>query len=184
LPAAQPVTTFLLRTGLHQQYKPPANLYFPKLPRYIFYTLHLPLHFIFPMYPTCANVRFTPKADIAERRHQVRFVPIKLMSAVVRVGQELFLVRDDLRERVRVHYSVLLLVRKTGSDGLAKQRDHMIEAGRASRRRAGQWLPTNGGISNQGSAAAIRCGVETCQREIPNVGPRTKSTNHATCCII
>src|SRR5215469_16908900 len=40
LPAAQPVTTFLLRIGWHQQYKPPANLYFQQLPRYIFYTLH------------------------------------------------------------------------------------------------------------------------------------------------
>jgi hypothetical protein len=51
------------------------------------------------------------------------------------MGQELFLVRDDLRERVRVQHSVLLLVRKTGSDGLAKQRDRMFEAGRAIGRR-------------------------------------------------
>jgi hypothetical protein len=54
---------------------------------------------------------------------------------VVRIGQELFLVRDDLRERVRVQCPVLVLVRKTSSDGLAEQRDHMIEAGRATSRR-------------------------------------------------
>ena len=45
-----------------------------------------------------------------------------------RLGQELFLARDDLRERVRVQCSVLVLVRKTGSDGLAEQRDRMVEA--------------------------------------------------------
>ena len=38
------------------------------------------------------------------------------------MGQELFLISNDLRERVRVQYSVLVLVRKTGSDGLVKQR--------------------------------------------------------------
>jgi hypothetical protein len=52
----------------------------------------------------------------------------------VRVGQELFLIRHDLRERVRVHYSVLVLVRKTRSDVLVKQLDHMVEA-----RQAGRW---------------------------------------------
>jgi hypothetical protein len=82
----------------------------------------------------------------------------------MRMGQELFLISNDLRERVRVQYSVLVLVRKTGSDGLVKQRGHMVEAGRSSGRRAAQQR----GISNQGSAAAIRCGVETCQREISN----------------
>jgi hypothetical protein len=51
-------------------------------------------------------------------------------SAVVGLSQELFLVRDDLREWVRIQHSVLLLVRKTGS-GLGKQRDHVIEAGQA-----------------------------------------------------
>jgi len=45
---------------------------------------------------------------------------------MVRVCQELFLVRDDLRERVRVQCSVLVLIRKTG-DGVGKQRDHMLE---------------------------------------------------------
>ena len=53
---------------------------------------------------------------------------------MVGISQELFLVRNDLRERVRVQCSVLGLVRKTGS-GLGKQRDHLIEARRISRRR-------------------------------------------------
>jgi hypothetical protein len=35
--------------------------------------------------------------------------------AVVWMGQELFLVRDDLRERVCVQYALLGLVRETGS---------------------------------------------------------------------
>ena len=48
-------------------------------------------------------------------------------SAVVGISQELFLVRNDLRQRVRVQCSVLGLVRKTGS-GLGKQRHHLIEA--------------------------------------------------------
>jgi len=52
----------------------------------------------------------------------------------MRLGQELFLVRDDLRERVCIQCSMLLLVRKTGS-GLGKQRDHMVEAERTFRRR-------------------------------------------------
>ena len=78
------------------------------------------------------------------------------------IGQELFLVRDDLRRRVRVQYALLGLVRKTGG-GLGKQRDHMVEAGRASGRRAAQQR----GISNQGSATAVRCGVETRQRVTP-----------------
>jgi len=51
LPAAHPVTTFLLSSGLHRQYKSPADLYFSKLPRYTFYTLHFPVHFIFPDVP-------------------------------------------------------------------------------------------------------------------------------------
>ena len=56
------------------------------------------------------------------------------------ISQELFLVRDDLRERVRVHYTVLLLVRKTGSDGLAKQRDHMVKTRRRYPRRSGRGI--------------------------------------------
>ena len=117
------------------------------------------------------DIRFTPKADIAERRHQVRFVPIKLMSAVVRVGQELFLVRDDLREWVRVQCSVLLLVRKTGSNGLVKQRDHMVEAGRAVIRRG-----RSRRIDHQRPASRIfgkrpRCICEVaCQIELDAVG--------------
>ena len=54
------------------------------------------------------------------------------------------------------------LIRKTGS-GLGKQRDHLIEAGRTSGGRA-----ADRGISNQGTAAAIRRGVEIRQCEIPN----------------
>src|SRR5689334_17387565 len=50
-------------------------------------------------------------------------------SAVVGLSQELFLVRDDLRECIRDRCSVV--VRETGSDELVKQRDHMVEAGRA-----------------------------------------------------
>jgi hypothetical protein len=65
---------------------------------------------------------------------------------VVGVRQELFLVRDDLRERVRVQYALLGLVRKTGS-GLGKQRDHVVEAGRTSgrqgRRRVNDHRPTS-----------------------------------------
>ena len=60
------------------------------------------------------------------------------------------------------------LIRKTGSDGLVEQRDYMVEAGRTSGRRAAQWLPADRGISNQGTAAAIRRGVEIRQCEIPN----------------
>jgi len=58
---------------------------------------------------------------------------------VVGLCQELFLVRDEQREWVRVQYSVLVLVRKAGSDGLVKQRDCMVEAGWAiGRRRRGR----------------------------------------------
>ena len=45
---------------------------------------------------------------------------LSMNSYVVGLSQELFLVRDDLRERVCVQYAVLGLVRKTGSDGLVK----------------------------------------------------------------
>ena len=75
-------------------------------------------------------------------------------SPVVRIGQELFLVRDDLRQRVRVQHSVLVLIRKTGSDGLAKQRDHMIEAGRTigrrRRRRVNDQRPGTAAILREG----------------------------------
>jgi hypothetical protein len=64
------------------------------------------------------------------------YVALVQRSAVVGLGQELFLIHHDLRERVRVQRSVLVLVRKTGSDGLVKQPDHMVEAGRTSGRRA------------------------------------------------
>ena len=58
---------------------------------------------------------------------------------MVGLCQELFLVRDEQREWVRVQYSVLVLVRKAGSDGLVKQRDCMVEAGWAiGRRRRGR----------------------------------------------
>ena len=40
--------------------------------------------------------------------------------------------RDDLRERVRVHYSVLLSVRKTSRGGLVEQRHYMVEAERTN----------------------------------------------------
>jgi hypothetical protein len=56
----------------------------------------------------------------------------------VGLSQELFLIHHDLRERVRVQHSVFVLVRKTGSDRLAKQRDHMVETGRISGRRTAQ----------------------------------------------
>jgi len=53
---------------------------------------------------------------------------IRRRSAVVGVSQELFLVRDDLRERIRAQCSVSVLVRKT-CDGLGEQRHHMVEVG-------------------------------------------------------
>ena len=61
-------------------------------------------------------------------RRKTKTSELRPRSAVVGVRQKLFLIRHDLRQRVRVQHSVLLLIRKTGSDGLAKQRDHMIEA--------------------------------------------------------
>jgi hypothetical protein len=42
--------------------------------------------------------------------------------------QELFLVRDDLRERVRNGYSSML-PRETGRDELVEQRNYLSEAG-------------------------------------------------------
>jgi hypothetical protein len=77
LPAAQPVTTFLLRIGWHRQYKPPANLYFLyflKLPRYIFYILSV--HFyIFRCFQHAPMSALPPKADMVQHDRDVRFVP-------------------------------------------------------------------------------------------------------------
>ena len=70
-------------------------------------------------------------------------------SAVVWVRQELFLIHRDLRERVGVQRSVLVLVRKSGSDGLVKQRDHMVEAGRTSGRRTVTARKLFAGTANQ-----------------------------------
>jgi hypothetical protein len=58
-----------------------------------------------------------------------RVIADLLVRAVVGLSQKLFLIRHDLRERVRVQYAVLGLIRETGGDGLAKQRDHMVEVG-------------------------------------------------------
>ena len=60
-------------------------------------------------------------------------IKVRHRSAVVGLGQELFLVRDDLRERVRDRYS--MSVWETGSDELVQQCNHMVEAGRGGRGR-------------------------------------------------
>ena len=57
---------------------------------------------------------------------------------MVRIGQELLLIRHDLRERVRDRRSVL--VREIGSDELIEQRDHMIETRRRYTRRSGRGI--------------------------------------------
>jgi len=60
-------TTFLLSSGLHRQYKSPANLYFSKLPRYTFYTLHFPVCFIFPDVPDMRRRRRALNAAAGSR---------------------------------------------------------------------------------------------------------------------
>jgi len=59
-----------------------------------------------------------------------------MSSSVERLSQELLLVCDDLRERVRDRCS--MLVREAGSHELIEQRDHMLETERRYARRSGR----------------------------------------------